>query len=79
MMAEMKIEMAAGAAAAEGAAAQDGALFLRGGWLAILFIGVSSGVGYYLWLFALRHATPTRVTVFLALSPLTAALSSPTR
>ena len=45
-----------------------------GGWLAILFIGVSSGVGYYLWLWALRHATPTRVTVFLALSPLTAAL-----
>ncbi len=45
-----------------------------GGWLAILFIGVSSGFGYYLWLWALRHTTPTRVTVFLALSPLTAAL-----
>jgi drug/metabolite transporter (DMT)-like permease len=43
-----------------------------GGWLAILFIGVSSGLGYYLWLWALGRATPTRVTVFLALSPITA-------
>ncbi len=44
------------------------------GWLAVLFIGVSSGVGYYLWLWALRRATPTRVSVFLGLSPITAAL-----
>jgi drug/metabolite transporter (DMT)-like permease len=43
------------------------------GWLAVVFIGMSSGVGYYLWLWALHHATPTRVTVFLALSPITAA------
>ena len=48
--------------------------FTAGGWLAIGFIGVSSGVGYYCWLWALNHATPTRVTVFLALSPITAAL-----
>lgn len=46
--------------------------FTTGGWLAILFIGVSSGLGYYLWLWALNHTTPTRVTVFLALSPVTA-------
>jgi drug/metabolite transporter (DMT)-like permease len=46
--------------------------FTPGGWLAVLFIGVSSGVGYYLWLWALKHATPTKVTVFLALSPITA-------
>ncbi len=46
--------------------------FTGGGWLAVLFIGVSSGVGYYLWLWALGRATPTQVTVFLALSPLTA-------
>lgn len=45
-----------------------------GGWLAIAFIGASSGIGYYLWLWALRHTTPTRVTVFLALSPATAAV-----
>jgi drug/metabolite transporter (DMT)-like permease len=48
--------------------------FTTGGWLAVLFIGVSSGVGYFLWLWALNHASPTRVTVFLALSPITAAL-----
>ncbi|MEQ9812733.1 MAG: DMT family transporter [Azospirillaceae bacterium] len=44
------------------------------GWLAVIFIGLSSGTGYLLWLFALKHASPTRVTVFLALSPPTAAL-----
>jgi drug/metabolite transporter (DMT)-like permease len=48
--------------------------FGTGGWLAVLFIGVNSGVGYYLWLWALMQTTPTRVTVFLALSPATAAL-----
>lgn len=42
------------------------------GWLAVLFIGVSSGVGYWLWLWALRHASPTRVASFLALGPATA-------
>ncbi len=47
--------------------------FTGGGWLAVLFIGVNSGIGYYLWLWALNHTTPTRVTVFLALSPVTAA------
>jgi drug/metabolite transporter (DMT)-like permease len=47
--------------------------FSAGGWAAVAFIGVSSGIGYYLWLWALNHATPTRVTVFLALSPVTAA------
>jgi drug/metabolite transporter (DMT)-like permease len=46
--------------------------FSPGGWLAVLFIGVSSGLGYYLWLWALKHTTPTKVTVFLALSPITA-------
>ncbi len=44
------------------------------GWLAVLFIGISSGTGYWLWLWALGHTTPTRVTVFLALSPVTAAV-----
>lgn len=47
--------------------------FRMGGWGAVVFIGVSSGIGYYLWLWALNHTTPTRVTVFLALSPVTAA------
>ena len=47
--------------------------FTGTGWLAVGFIGISSGVGYYLWLWALGHAPPTQVTVFLALSPITAA------
>ena len=34
----------------------------------------SSGVGYFWWLYALKHASPTRVTVFLALNPVTAAV-----
>ena len=48
--------------------------FTAAGWLAVVFIGVNSGIGYYLWLWALNHTTPTRVTVFLALSPITAAV-----
>ncbi len=47
--------------------------FTAGGWLAVVFIGINSGIGYYLWLWALNHTTPTKVTVFLALSPITAA------
>lgn len=43
-------------------------------WGAVLFVGASSGLGYWLWLWALRHTSPTRVTVFLSLSPVTAAL-----
>jgi drug/metabolite transporter (DMT)-like permease len=45
-----------------------------GGWAAVLFIGCNSGVGYVLWLWALDNTTPTRVAVFLALSPITAAI-----
>jgi drug/metabolite transporter (DMT)-like permease len=43
-------------------------------WAAIAFIGVSSGIGYFLWLWALRHAAASRVSLFLSLSPLTAML-----
>lgn len=48
--------------------------FTGAGWLAVVFIGVASSVGYFLWLWALRHAGATRVSTFMALSPLTAAL-----
>jgi drug/metabolite transporter (DMT)-like permease len=44
------------------------------GWVAVLFMGIGSGVSYFLWLWALKYETPTRVTVFLALSPVTAAV-----
>ena len=45
-----------------------------GGWSAVVFIGLSSGIGYWLWLWALGHTTPTRATVFLGLSPITATI-----
>jgi drug/metabolite transporter (DMT)-like permease len=41
-------------------------------WSAIVFIGLSSGVFYVVWLWALKNAAATRVTVFMALSPITA-------
>jgi len=44
------------------------------GWFAVAFIGFSSGIGYFGWLWALRHAPPTQVTVFLGLSPITAGI-----
>ena len=61
-------------------AALDGSLgagwlvFTPGAWGAVLFIGVNSGIGYYLWLWALSRAAATNVTVFLTLSPVTAAV-----
>ena len=37
-----------------------------------MFIGLSSGTFYVVWLWALKTIPASRVTVFLALSPLTA-------
>jgi drug/metabolite transporter (DMT)-like permease len=42
--------------------------------MVVAFIGVPSAAGYWWWLYALRHESAARVTVFLALNPLTAAL-----
>jgi drug/metabolite transporter (DMT)-like permease len=42
------------------------------GWVIAVLIGLSSGVTYFLWLWALGKASPTRVTIFLALGPVTA-------
>ena len=50
------------------------ASFSASAWGAVVFIGVSSGIGYFCWLYALKHESPTRVTVFLGLNPATAAL-----
>jgi drug/metabolite transporter (DMT)-like permease len=47
------------------------ALITPAAWAALVFIGLSSGIGYFLWLWALRHAPASRVTLFVALSPLT--------
>jgi drug/metabolite transporter (DMT)-like permease len=43
-------------------------------WLVVAAVGLSSGVAYWLWLWALKHTAPTKATAFLALSPVTAAL-----
>ncbi len=48
--------------------------FSNEAWAVVAFIGLSSGGGYFLWLYALKHLPPTRVTVFLALNPVTAAI-----
>ena len=45
-----------------------------GTWAAVAFIGLSSGIAYFGWLWALGRLPPTQVTVFLSLSPITAAL-----
>lgn len=48
--------------------------FSPGVWAAILFLGIPSGaLGFFLWNWALRRATPTLVSVFLPLSPISAA------
>lgn len=49
-------------------------VFTWAGWAAVLIIGLTSAIGYYIWLWALNHTTPTRVTVFMSLSPVTATL-----
>lgn len=43
-------------------------------WAVIAGVGLSSGMAYWLWLWALKHAAPTQATAFLALSPVTATL-----
>jgi len=45
-------------------------------WGALIFVGLSSAVAFGLWLWALGHTTPTRVTMFFALGPVAAALLS---
>ena len=41
------------------------------GAFAVLFIGFASSLGYFTWLYALAHATVSRVCLFLALGPIT--------
>lgn len=45
-----------------------------GTWGVIVFIGISSGTAFFCWLWALGRLPATQVTVFLSLSPITAAL-----
>jgi len=51
-------------------------VFLPGlSWALVVFIGLSSGVGYLLWLTALKHAAPSEATILLGLSPIAATLT----
>lgn len=43
-------------------------------WALVAFAGVSSAVGFLLWFTALRLTTPTNVTIFMALSPITSVI-----
>ena len=61
------------AAAAEGLFTQMKALAPTQGAV-VIAIGLSSGIGYWVWLWVLKHTAPTKATTFLALSPVTAAL-----
>ncbi len=67
------VAVLAPAAWAEGLVSRAAAL-MPVHWAVLLAIGLSSGVGYWLWLWALKHTAPTQATAFLALSPVTAAL-----
>ncbi|MEW9678544.1 EamA family transporter [Pseudomonas sp. TE50-2] len=42
-------------------------------WANVCFIGLSSGLGYFCWLWALARLEPSRVVAFQALGPITAA------
>ncbi len=43
-------------------------------WANIVFIGLASSTGFVMWLWSLKIVGPTNVSVFFALSPVTAAL-----
>ena len=43
--------------------------FDRSGWLAVLFIGACSGLGYFLWLWALQATTPDTGQYFSGVEP----------
>jgi drug/metabolite transporter (DMT)-like permease len=44
-------------------------------WAAALYLGAFAGaLGFYLWVYALEHATPTRVANTITVSPIAAAL-----
>jgi drug/metabolite transporter (DMT)-like permease len=73
------VSMVASVAALALVATREGLLgglpsFNATGWAAVIFTGLASAIAFFAWLFALARTTPTRVTVFLALGPITAAL-----
>lgn len=47
---------------------------VRAQWTMVIAVGLLSGVGYLLWLTALKHTGPGEATVLLGVSPITAAV-----
>lgn len=44
-------------------------------WMAVAFLGILGGaLGFFLWVWALRHSSPTKTAVFAALNPLSATI-----
>ena len=47
------------------------------GWASVAFLGTfGAALGFYLWLWALQHLTPTKTAVFLTLNPIAATLTA---
>lgn len=74
------VAMGSGAAAATAYAAIDGGFaattaFDWRHWLAVLYLGVlTSALSFFLWMWALCHASPTQVTATITVHPVSAAL-----
>lgn len=48
--------------------------FTATGWAAVVFVGIAGGsLGYFLFMWALRHGTPARVAMFVPLNPIASA------
>lgn len=72
--------MGVGAAAVTALAATQGSFagvaeFGAGRWIALAYLGVCGGaLAFFLWIWALQHASPTRVTATMTVNPVAAAL-----
>lgn len=72
--------MGVGAAAVTAVAAAQGGFasvtdFGAGQWLALAYLGVCGGaLAFFLWIWALQRASPTRVTATMTVNPVAAAL-----
>ncbi|MFL5149031.1 MAG: DMT family transporter [Microvirga sp.] len=74
--------MTAGAAALVVASALSGgaaqiAAFSAGAWIASLYLAVAGGaLAFFLWVYALKHASPTRVANTMTINPLVAGVGA---
>lgn len=59
----------------QGGSLQAVQAFGAGQWAAVLYLGIFAGaLGFYLWVYALERASPTRVANTITVSPIAAAL-----